>query len=259
MILRPLFLSSLVATIAFAEPAPEPVANPAATPTAEVAPVPDAAQRRAATIAVLKSPAAWVVPDHFATLVVEGDSIDHEWLKTVASSISRYLKLRIETATMPEADDAGYQALVRRAWGAAGANARAVVVVSRDLPDPILSAVGGRWAVMNPEWIRSDKAADEETTLARMEKQVYRAVGTALGAGTRPEPKALLLLANTPADLDVVPGCHFQAQNYIAIQSLAERIGMEKIKPRPRNELEAMGLLPPRPKAGESPASSNPE
>ena len=259
MNLRPVLLSTLAASIAFAEPtpAPEPGANPA-NAVAEATPASDAAQRRAAAVAILKSPAAWVVPVHFASLVVEGDAIDTEWLATVADSISKYIKLRVETAKMPAADDADYQSLVRRAWDAAGENARAVVVISRDIPDPILSAVGGRWAVMNPDWIRSDKAADEATTLARMEKQVYRALGTAIGAASRPEPKALMLLANAPADLDAITGCHFQAQNYIVIQSLAERIGMEKIRPRPRKELEALGLLPARPKP-EEPTQRDPE
>ena len=230
---------SVVSTAIAAEPA-----ESSARPSAE-SPAAQPASPAKTRVSILKNPAAWVVPEHFAAFVVEGDALDTEWLKGVAATLSRYIKLRVEVMSMPEATDATYGALLDRAREVAGEKARAVVVVSCDQSEPILTATGGRWAVMNPDWIRSDKAADEATTIARMEKQVYRAFGTAMGAGVRPEPAALLLLANAPADLDAVSGCHYHSQNFLVIQAVAARIGMERIRPRPRSELEALGLIPP--------------
>ena len=241
--LRLLFLSLLSLAILPA------VADEAAAPAAQSAT--EAVPRR---VSPLADPRAWVTPDHFVAIVREGDAGQ---LAGIAAEISKYCKIRVETVAMPEAADASLPDLVARAKAAAGEAALVVVVISPDVPEPLMAAPDSGWSALNPDWIGSD-GADGEVLDTRLQRQVFRAVGMTLGAGFRPEPKSLMHVVRKPADLDEIENCRFHAQSFIAMHAVAQQIGLEIIRPKPRKELEALGLLPPRP-AANAPATDAPE
>ena len=243
-------LSVSVSVTAFADESPSPPAKP--TPPAEE---PAKAPRRIHPMAALMAnPAAWNEPEHYIAIVNEGSSVDADWLKTFIPTVATYCHLRFEIVDLEKADDASPAALLARAKAAAEEKARGFIILSGDLPDPVVTAPGSGWAIMNPDWVLSDSEADVEKTNERMGKQFYRALGLAFGAGYRLEKEAVLRDAPTPQSLDEALSRNFHPQNLAIVQSVAERLGLEIRKLKKRSELEAMGLLPPR-KKPETPAT----
>ena len=238
--IRPLFALAVVLA-AFAAPAQEPAAPDSAAQT------PARPRRVHPMAALMANPAAWNEPEHFIAVVNEGNAADPAWLADFVPSVVKYCQLRMEIVTLDAAPDASPAALLDRARAAAGDKALAFIILADDFAEPVITAPGSGWAVMSPAWVRSDTSVDEEKMHERMGKQFYRALGLAFGAGFRIEREAVLRDAPTPASLDEALSRNFHPQNLSVIQTVAKRMGIEMRSLKPRSELEAMGLLPPRP------------
>lgn len=227
-----------------------------------VPPLPDASAaapkrpRRMHPMALaMANPAAWNEPEHFIAIAVEGDCVDGDWLKGFVPGLIKDCQLRFELVPLEAKDDASSAALLERAVAASGEKARAYILFSTDLKEPIVAAPGSGWAILNPAWIQSDKSVDAETLNVRMGKQLYRAIGMAFGAGFRLEPEAVLRDAATPANLDEALSKNFHPLTLSVIQTVAQRMGLEIRRLKPRSELIELGILPaPKPKAPESAA-----
>ena len=199
--------------------------------------------------ALMANPAAWNEPEHYVAVINEGSSIDAEWLAGFLPTVAKYCQIRFEIVELEKADDASPAALLARAKAAAGDMARGFLVLSGDLEEPIVTAPGSGWAIMNPDWVLADaEAAGAEKTNERMGKQFYRTLGLAFGAGYRLEKEAVLRDAPTPQSLDEALSRNFHPQNLAIVQSVAERMGLELRRLKKRSELEALGLIPPRKK-----------
>ena len=196
--------------------------------------------------ALMANPAAWVEPEHFIAVVNEGGAVDPAWLAEFVPGIAKYCQLRFEVIEIAAEADVSPAVLVARARAAAGENALAFLVLANDFADPVVTAPGSGWAVVNPTWVRGGETVDEEKIRDRMGKQLYRALGLAFGAGFRIEHEAVLRDAPTPASLDEALSRNFHPQNLSVIQSVAQRMGLELRHLKPREELESMGLLKPR-------------
>ena len=249
----PLVLIPLFAAIATFGQAPAPTA-----PDADAAKA--ARPRRPHPMAALMAnPAAWIEPEHFIAIVNEGGAADAAWLAEFVPSIEKYCQLRMQIVDIAAEQDASPAALVARARAAAGDKARAFLVLSDDFAEPIVTAPGSGWAVMSPAWVNADKEADVQKTHDRMGKQFYRTLGLMFGAGFRIEREAVLRDAPSPAALDEALSRNFHPQNLAVVQQVAQRMGIEMRRLKPRAELEAMGLLPPRaPKPAPAPEGAAP-
>lgn len=242
-----LFPSLLLATLALRAPAQdspapaEPVVAPASAETAPKRP-----RRPHPMAALMANPDAWIIPEHYVAVVNEGGAADPAWLDTFIPEISKYCQLRMEVVALDDQPDASAAALLARARAVAGDGARAFLVLADDLGEPIVAGPGAGWAVMSPAWVRSDTTADADTIADRMSKQFYRALGFAFGAGIRLEPEAVVRAAPTPSALDKALSHNFHPQNLSVVQAVARSLGLEARHLKPRKELEAMGLLPPR-------------
>ena len=243
-------LSVSVSITAFADEPPSQPDKP--TPPAEE---PAKAPRRVHPMAALMAnPAAWNEPEHYIAVVNEGFSVDAAWLAEFLPNVAKYCQLRFEIVDIEKADDASPAALLARTKAAAGDMARGFLVLSDDLEEPIVTAPGSGWAIMNPSWVLSDTTVDAEKANERMGKQFYRTLGLAFGAGYRLEKEAVLRDAPTPQSLDEALSRNFHPQNLAIVQSVAERMGLELRKLKKRSELEALGLIPPK-KKPETPAN----
>lgn len=205
--------------------------------------------------AVMANPAAWNEPEFFIAIVNEGGVVDSAWLTDFISKTIRYCQLRFEIVDIDAAEDVSYTALLERAKTAAGGKAKGFIVFSKDLKEPVLAAPGLGWAILNPDWVTADKDADAEKTNERMGKQFYRALGMAFGAGFRLEKEAVLRAAATPQQLDEALSRNLHPQNLAIIQAVAQSLGIEQRKLKPREELEKMGLIPPRKPKAEEPTA----
>lgn len=228
----------------------------------EVPPAPEAPVKRPRRMhpmaLAMANPAAWNEPEHFIALVHEGDAVDAEWLKGFVPGLIKDCQLRFEVVALEAKDDASPSALLARAKEAAGEKARAWILFTTDMEEPIVTAPGSGWAMLNPAWVRGDGSADEETYKVRMGKQLYRALGLAFGAGFRLEPEAVVRDAATPAALDEALSKNFHPQNLSVVQSIAQRMGLEIRRLKPRSELIKLGILPPPKPKADAPAATPP-
>ncbi len=241
-------LSFFVSAIAAFAQAPAPAAPDAA------AAKPARPRRVHPMAALMANPAAWVEPEHFIAVVNEGGAADAAWLAEFVPTVEKYCQLRLQVVELDAAPDASPASLVARARAAAGDKARAFLVLADDFAEPIVTAPGCGWAVMSPAWVNADKSADADKVRDRLGKQFYRALGLMFGAGFRIEREAVLRDAATPAALDEALSRNFHPQNLSVVQAVAQRLGLEMRHLKSREELESMGLLPPRkPKATPAP------
>lgn len=204
---------------------------------------------------LFQNPDAWIVPENFVAVVCEGDLVDAAWLEKALDIQSSATRFRFEKFTIDMADDASLSALVARARAAAGEHGRAVVVLSRDFPEAVLTSPSSGWAVMNPDWVLKAESPDQKTTEARFGKLFCRAIGASLGLGSSVEAKSPLRSIREPADLDASQFQVLLPRDLMMAAGIAKTLGIERKRMKPRAELEKMGLVPAKkPADGEGPS-----
>lgn len=238
-----LIFSAVVSATAQEAPAP---AAEAPAPAPEAASAPKPMRRVHPMAAVMNNPDSWIEPEFGIALVNEGGAVDEAWLAEFVPGLARYCQMRFDIVSLEAADDASPAALLARAKAAAGEKDKAWIIFSTDLDDPIVTAPGSGWAIMNPAWVRADTEATGEKTAERMGKQLYRTLGLAFGAGYRLEPQAVLRDAATPQAIDEALSKNFHPQNLSVVQAVAARMGIQTRRLKPRAELERLGIIPPR-------------
>ena len=245
MTIRTAFLSAFLLSVTLPL-----VAQEAAAPEQPQAP------RRVSPIAALRNnPEAWNEPEFHIAIVNESKAVDGAWLDETVKDIVKQSMLRFVVVETQEADGVDAKTLLANAKTAAGDKAKGYIILSKKVEMPILTSPGMGWAIMNPEWVLSDKEADNEKNQERMGKQLRRAIGMAFGAGFRPEKEALLRIARTPQELDEARSKNYHPQTLGTIQAVARSLGIERRKLKPREELEKMGLIPPRKPKAEEPTA----
>jgi hypothetical protein len=249
----------LLATLALGglraqEAVPAPVNENTVMPPAKEAPAKPRATPPAAA-ALFRNPAAWITPATHIALVNHGDAVDAAWLTELAATLQRELRLPVRAIPSTAADPADAFALATQVRAELSADAKVFVVLTKLAMDPVLASPQKGWSVMNVDWV-TKFPADADKLRERMGKQVYRALGFALGAGLRTEPQAVMRAALNAPDLDLAVSHNYHPQNLSIVLTMAKAFGVETIRMKPRAELEALGLLPPRPATVAEPAAA---
>lgn len=211
-----------------------------------------------AALALFRNPDAWIVPATHVAFVNHRGAVDAAWLDELAATLQRELRMAVKVVPSDAEGVADSLALAGQVRAALPAEAKVFVVLTRLAGDPVLASPQKGWAVMNVDWVNA-APADEAKRKERMAKQVYRALGFALGAGLRMEPQAVMHPAASPLDLDSALSHNYHPQNLSVVLTMAKALGVEAIRMKPRAELEALGLLPPRKPAGPATAEKQPD
>jgi len=218
-----------------------------APPIPPAAPAPDAASDNPLNSrrAVLQNPAAWSIPSTHIALVNIDNSVDADWLESVAQSIEKYVRIPVKVVALEGKPSNPWEA-AQSVRTQLSDDAKLFVVLARFSPEvgapPVLSAPQNGWAVMDVAWMEQGGGDKPE----RLAKQVWRTLGFSIGCGLQSRPQAVMFPATKPEEIDEALSNNFHPQNLAVLDMMSQKLGLERIQLKSREELEAMGLLPLR-------------
>ena len=227
------FLSLLLASVSLCAYADDP-----GTPAETKAP-----RRR-----MVLPPEAFTQPTNHLLVVNLDSAVDMNWLTNQCQYMQRQLMVNVqaldrklaETETL--GDLRGLVSSIRKE----DPLAPMVLLLAKgsDLA-PIMASPYEYWACMDAGWV---EAGGGEPALIqdRMGKRLFQTLGFCIGAGNRMEREAVMRFTPTPAALDDALSHGFHPLNSNVFSVVAQGIGLETIRLRPRKELLEMGILKPR-------------
>ncbi|MBR1837222.1 MAG: hypothetical protein IJ783_08030 [Kiritimatiellae bacterium] len=242
------FAAVLLASAAFsAEPPPAPV--PDADAAAPALPAAQAPRRPRGL-----PPEAFTEPSNFLYVVdVVRDGVpaaDFDWLVAETAGMRRSLQVGVKAVRYEAGDSFDPRAAAKSILAGEHADApeaRLVVFVDSapDIPPVVASPYEG-WAAMDAGWV-ARAGGGEETVRERTGKRLWQTLGALCGAAYRPEREAVMRYCPTPESLDDCLSHNFHPLNSNSFATVARAVGLDRIRLRPRAELEALGIVKPRP------------
>ena len=228
----PFFALACAAAFAVAQDVPAPAA-PAAQPAAPA--------RRGLP------PEAFTTPSNHVALVNVNFAVDQDWLEGQAAAMQRSLMVGVKAVAL---ETKGPLGPIGRDWAMGwfktDPDAKILVILAEggDLP-PVLASPYEHWVVMDAGWVKRG-GGDAALVDDRMGKRIYQALGACCGAAYHPEREAVMRYSPTPKSLDDCLSHNFHPLNANAFSIVANAIGLDTIRMRPRQELVELGILKPR-------------
>ena len=227
-----------------------PAASPAALAPATAAPdgpeaaAPDEAKR---PVRRVLPPEAFTTPTNYVLVVNHKGAVDAAWLGEHCAFMQKQLQAAVKMDAADGEIGADPRAFVQAVRARHGANAKIVIVVSKE-PGlaPVLASPYEYWTVMDAAWVEK-AGGDAAQRNDRMGKRIYQALGHCVGAGYRIEREAVMRYTPAPEGMDDCLSHGFHPLNSQIFDAVRRGIGLDGVRLRPRQELVEMGILPALP------------
>lgn len=193
-------------------------------------------------------PEAFTQPTNHLLVVNLDSAVEQTWLTNQCAYMQRQLMVNVKWMDRKLAENESLSNLrgLVSAIRAEDPLAPMVLLLAKG-PDlaPIMASPYEYWACMDAGWV---EAGGGEPALIqdRMGKRLFQTLGFCIGAGNRMEREAVMRFTPTPAALDDALSHGFHPLNSNVFSVVAQGIGLETIRLRPRKELLEIGILKPR-------------